>query len=311
MSDDTPRVYRGLTRRTRWLLSRQEDYDVDFKRTVSAIDQGDLVAFANSPTGGTLLVGVDEGKGPDGRQCGVVVGCAVGDREKLLLQNKATDCVPPVKLEIFIENTGRNPIFRLEIPSGLDKPYCTRRGTYKIRGDGRTDAIFPVRLLAIFMENESERFRQRFRQATGQLQGGKGTVDPELINDLAGLEERLNTMLGRILATAAEAEHESSQAKWYSDEALELLRTSDKRLQRLALTMRDLHDRVELLMERDGMMAALEDRRRREVHAFLSTMGPSSAERLMLAARAQFPHLPRQQLGRWVNEMLETRPRRD
>ena len=58
---------------TKQLLSRPEGLEVDFKRDAEAVKQDDLVAFANSG-GGVILVGVDESKGRNGVQKGIVVG---------------------------------------------------------------------------------------------------------------------------------------------------------------------------------------------------------------------------------------------
>lgn len=304
----TQRTFKGLTRRTRLLLARQEDYDVEFKRSVAGIDQGDLVAFANSPRGGTLLLGVDEGMGPDGRQCGIVVGCPVGDREKMIIQNKASDCVPPVRAEIFIENTAKRPLIRLEIPSGPNKPYCTRRGTYKIRGDGRTDAMYPLRLLSIFVEKEGERFLERFRRATGQMKSSVQADFTAVLSDLASMEERINASLGQIFRTASEAELESSQAKGYSDETLELLRISARRLGRIEGALRNNNDKVDFLLEHLGLVEALGEEQRKAVFEFLERqrrrLPTASPEQLMHEARARFSGVAREELSSWVTEFL-------
>ena len=139
--------YRGLTQRTRSLLRVSEGMNVDFKREVSGIKSRDLVAFANTPLGGTILVGIDEYTDAEGVQRGRVVGCDVDDNARLVIVNKATDCFPTVELAIFVENVAKKPILRIEIPPGHYKPYCTQRGEYCIRSDARVRALFPDELL--------------------------------------------------------------------------------------------------------------------------------------------------------------------
>eukprot|EP01155_Anaeramoeba_flamelloides_P029288 Anaeramoba_flamelloidesa849851_7.p2 GENE.a849851_7~~a849851_7.p2 ORF type:complete len:129 (+),score=22.96 a849851_7:54-440(+) len=123
------REYRRLSRRTKYLLSLPEGLNVDFKREVQAVKSSDLVAFANTPQGGTLLIGIDEYTSDNGVQRGRVVGCDVDDKARLTLVNKSTGCIPNVEVQIFTENLAAStPILRVEIPSGLHKPYCTQRG---------------------------------------------------------------------------------------------------------------------------------------------------------------------------------------
>jgi ATP-dependent DNA helicase RecG len=175
-------IFRTLSARVKLLLAGEEGFDVDFKRSLSGLENEDLVAFANSARGGTILVGVDEYKESNGRQRGKIVGCPVGDKEKVGIINRAQNCIPPVEIEIFIENTSNRPFFRIEIPSGNNKPYCTPGGTYKTRGDGRNLPLLPSHLLTTFMENESRDFLEKFRSATKEL-------DTRLYSLMGRLEE--------------------------------------------------------------------------------------------------------------------------
>ncbi|QGS68108.1 hypothetical protein CV093_04025 [Oceanobacillus sp. 143] len=120
----------NLSERVKTFLKKEEGYDVEFKRNLKGLSVDDLVAFANSPTGGTILVGVDESTDKDGKQVGEIVGCNIGDNEKLTILNKANDCHPSVDVEIHVENEGDTPFYRIEIPSGDHKPYSTFKGTY-------------------------------------------------------------------------------------------------------------------------------------------------------------------------------------
>jgi ATP-dependent DNA helicase RecG len=197
----SPGEHAGISERARDLLSRQEDRDVDFKRQLSGLASADLVAFANSPTGGAILIGVDEAVAGNGLQRGLIVGCAAGDKEKLIILNKAESCVPPIEVEIFVENTAELPFLRIEIPSGPAKPYCTRKGIYAIRGDGRTKALLPGRLLSLFLETEAEQFFTRFREATGELESSLTVLKSQVVAEFADLLARVERMEGEIAAS--------------------------------------------------------------------------------------------------------------
>jgi ATP-dependent DNA helicase RecG len=191
----------GVSTRAQLLLNRQEGKDVDFKRQLSGLASADLVAFANSPTGGAILIGVDEVAGNNGLQRGVIVGCPVGDKERLIILNKAESCVPPIDVEVYVENADEIPFLRIEIPSGADKPYCTRKGIYAIRGDGRTKALLPGRLLTLFLETEAEQFFARFRAATGELEGSLKVLKSQVVDEFADLLNRVERMEAEIAAS--------------------------------------------------------------------------------------------------------------
>ncbi len=180
-------VYMSISRKSRALLNRQEGLDVDFKMTIKAVEATDLVAFANSEKGGTILVGVGEAEDENSMQKGKIIGCLVGDKERLFVLSKAESCVPPVEVNLIIENYARKPFYRIEIPSGKEKPYCTAGGTYKIRGDGRTNTLLPGRLLSLFIEKQSEIFFNRFREATKELGKSMLSSNSELQEELHGL----------------------------------------------------------------------------------------------------------------------------
>ena len=158
--------FREITSRTRELLDGQEGYNIDFKKNVDGIKSKDIVAFANSKYGGTILCGVAETQTSSGIQRGKIVGCAVSDKEKIKIVNKAQSCFPTIDIEIIIENTAHRPLFRIEIFKGKNRPYCTNEGAYLIRGDGRNIPLSPNDLLDIFLEEQGEKFLKRFNNAT-------------------------------------------------------------------------------------------------------------------------------------------------
>ncbi len=177
--------YAGLSEKAEVLLGSQESRILDFKESVGGLSSDDIVSFANSETGGTILLGVREMKDSQGRQTTEIVGCEIGDRAKLSILGKAGSCVPPVEVFVVVENCdGGKPFLRVEIPPGLRKPYSTAGGTYKIRGDARNNPLTPDRLLALFMEAENAQFINRFSQATQDLEVGISELKSRLLSEM-------------------------------------------------------------------------------------------------------------------------------
>lgn len=218
--------YKSISKRSKELLKREEDFDVEFKETISALDNDDLVAFANSERGGTIFVGVKETKTKKGRQQVSIKGCNVGDSQKQKILGKAESCVPPVGVHIIVENSGKTPFYRIEIPSGKDKPYATLGGIYKIRGDGRAKALLPGDLLNMFMASEGKKFIERFSSATKQLENEVERTRAKMVEDMKEMSYSLETLafntenkLEEIFQTAEQAQTSSEEATAYSDEA--------------------------------------------------------------------------------------------
>ncbi|MBS4537738.1 ATP-binding protein [Clostridium sp. D2Q-11] len=229
--------YKNISDRAKYLLNREEGYDVDFKQSLSGLDSSDFVAFANSDKGGAILIGVKEVE-IKGRQRGQVVGCPVGDTEKMSILSKADSCIPPIEVKVYIENSEKTPFYRIEILTGREKPYCTSGGTYKIRGDGRNNAILPRKLLQMFLQSESEIFINRFQIATKEFENHltdtKNKVNTEMDNLLKNVEimqVSVENSLDRVFKSAENAEYISNQAMSYSDKSLNLIKSIDKRIE--------------------------------------------------------------------------------
>jgi hypothetical protein len=161
--------FQAISDRANGLLSREEGFDVAFRKSILVLESDDLVSFANSKNGGTILIGVGRIKSRNSRQGAAVLGCPVGDKDRLKILIKSSQCVPPVPVFVFAENCAENPFYRIEIPSGPHKPYCTSGGTYKIRGDGRNEMLYPDQLLALFLESGGEELVRWFHQAATSL----------------------------------------------------------------------------------------------------------------------------------------------
>jgi hypothetical protein len=162
------RKYLGISTRAKVLLNKEESFDVDFKSN-SELSIEDLVAFANSELGGTILLGVDEIENEDGTQKGKIIGCNVSDMNKLKIVNKANQCIPHIDISIHIENSKDNPFYRIEIPSSKNKPHCTQKGIYKTRGDGANKPLLPQELLRIYLDSESDNFLKKYSKATIEM----------------------------------------------------------------------------------------------------------------------------------------------
>lgn len=214
----------GLRKRTKTLsktaqslLRGGENEKVDFKRSAKGIHSEDLVAFANTRRGGHILVGVDEFVGPDGAQHGVVKGCDVSDQTIVEILNKAMVCVPPVAMDVYIENLDHAPILRISFPPSEARPHCTPKGTYCIRDGSRNRGLHPSELLEIFLDTEARSFAQKFEAAANKISDDLASLEANLeftieamadqlewteVN-LGGTEGKINSILNYVVALDA------------------------------------------------------------------------------------------------------------
>jgi ATP-dependent DNA helicase RecG len=213
--------FKGLSARAAALLAGDENLNVDFKESPTNLDADDFVQFANSPVGGALLIGVRETKNERGNQRGQIRGCSITDKNKLMLLAKASSCVPPIHTELFVENTSRSPFYRVEIPSGPHKPYCTSGGTYKIRENGRKQPLNPPQLLQLFLDTQAGEFLKRFSQATKRLEEDLTGVSDQL----AQLEHDVQSKLEDIFYSATNASSLADEAMSNSDDARSTIET--------------------------------------------------------------------------------------
>lgn len=255
------REYQRLTKRTSQMLASTESVNVDFKRDVSGVKSSDIVALANAPNGGTLLIGVDEYTTQDGLQRGKIVGCEVDDNARLMIINKATDCYPNVDVQIYIENLKAKAIMRIEVPSGHLKPYCSPRGEYSIRAEGRNRALYPEELLLIFMDSEGEKFLSRFRTAVTQLEDQVGSINRSLSNDMLTVAQHIHDLDGQLQRTLGRLARITDSTKKRSRNLLHTLKDSQDSLDKLErfliddanfeqrqITLQRLESKVDLLL---------------------------------------------------------------
>lgn len=318
VKDSTKNSFKTLSKRVRLLLNHEEGYDVEFKQSLSGLDNSDLVAFANSEAGGSVLVGVRETRTGKHRQKGEIIGCPTGDKEKVSIINKAEDCVPPVEIEIFIENLNRIPFYRLEIPSGNKKPYSTAGGVYKIRGDGRVKALLPGRLLSMFVETESQQFIERFREATKMLE--KGLMDTkskitkeinELLSNIQGVEdkmEEIDASLEQIFSSAESAESLSDEAMGFSDETLGMAHELDRKIENIEDSTFHMDDKIDAFLNHFGIENPFVTRLRtmveKAIEEDLKSKRKIKKRELLKTLQDCFPGATKEQLVLWYTEKV-------
>jgi hypothetical protein len=222
-----------LSDRSLAMIASNENANVDFKREANGVKSSDLVAFANSESGGTLLIGVDEFTDSQGLQKGVVVGCEVDDNARLMMINKATDCVPNVEIQIFIENLSDKPMMRIEVPSGRMKPYCTSRGEYSMRTEGRNRALYPEELLTIFMDREGDKFLSRFKNAVAQLEERVDQVNVSLSDDMDAVAKHIHDLDTQLQKTLGHVGRLTDSSKKRSRTLLQTLKDSQVAIEKL------------------------------------------------------------------------------
>lgn len=174
-----------------YLLENGESDIVDYKKSAEGVSAEDLVAFANSEFGGSILVGVAEAARADGSQYGLAVGCEITDAVMLQLINKATSCIPPISVNIYPEVISGIQILRVDIASSPSKPHCTQKGIYNRRDGSRNRPLHPSELLAIFLHNEEVTFARKFQSAAEKITTDLGSLEKNLEKSISDMGDRL------------------------------------------------------------------------------------------------------------------------
>lgn len=251
-------THKKISQRARKLLASGENSDVDYKRDVGGLHPEDLAAFANSPKGGAIMVGVREARSSDGSQRGEIVGHPIDDGTRLKIIQKAQYCSPPVHVEIHIENGASKPFLRIEVPSGTQKPYSTADGTYKIRGDGRNNPLLPEQLLKLFLEREGMEFAKRFTEATAEL-------DEQMyraVQAAESVEDVVHQKLGEISDLLGWAESKAG-------ETANVTKAVSEQVDSLYHYTKDQSLRVRALMEKVGASDPIKSKTENEIRTLL------------------------------------------
>lgn len=212
---------KSLSETTRGFLSSGEGQLVDFKRAPDGVSAEDLVAFANAAEGGTILAGVGE-QTLDGAQVGFVIGCDVGDNAILQLLNKAINCLPPVSIDVAIENMADKPVLRIEVPPSPTKPHCTPKGVYCRRDGARNRALHPTELLRIFLETEAQVFAERFESAADHIAQEIGNLESSLENTINNMAAQLGWAESNLDDTSSAIDTVLAYAKRIDGEAADI-----------------------------------------------------------------------------------------
>ena len=173
------------------MLEGGETDAVDFKRHPDGLHAEDLVAFANTESGGDILIGVDKITSADGSQAGVPIGCDLSDKTLLQILNKASACIPPIALRLFAENLADKPILRLNIPRSESRPHCTPKGVYCRRDGSRIRPLHPTELLRVFLDSEGKVFAQRFEESASR-------ITQSMVELEEGLGDRIDSMASEL-----------------------------------------------------------------------------------------------------------------
>ncbi len=210
-----------MTMRPRKLkLPKAEDLDFELKLTAGAIENKDLVAFANSPSGGVIIVGVREDRRKKVFDENDIEGCDCGDSEKQRILGKARSCIPPINVDIEVRKHKKLTCFWVTIPSSQMKPHCTGGGTYSIRGDGTTNPLAPMQLLELLVNREGDVFLKRFGEATQSLTTDVDKLKGKLESQFNDLRERVSWFEGQVEASLEGIASNASDASSFADETL-------------------------------------------------------------------------------------------
>ena len=246
--------FKAISKRSKELLQSGENLHVDYKEKLKGLHAEDFVAFANSTHGGAILIGVKENTNELGQQIGTPNGCEISDDAKLQIISKALSCIPPIQVEVFTENTQKKAFYRIEIPTGEHKPYCTNSGTYKIREDARNSPIHPKQLLTMFLEKEGKEFRDRFADATGNLE--QQMIDTlQLVGEL---ENAINSKIDEISSSMGWAEYEASSAKNTID-------TVDSYTKAIHRNSEKLNTRIEAVLSQLNLKDPIKENTKKEI----------------------------------------------
>ena len=118
-------------------------------------------------------------------------GCDVSDATILQVLNKAVSCIPPVSIDIYIENLDDKPILRVEIPPSQTKPHCTPKGVYCRRDGVRNRPLHPSELLRLFLDSEASAFAARFEVAAERITDELSKLESSLASSISSMSDQL------------------------------------------------------------------------------------------------------------------------
>lgn len=283
---------------------------MDFKELTKGLEPVDIVAFANSDRGGAILVGVAEIRKAKVPQQSLIKGCKVGDKEKLAIMNKASSCVPPISVEVYVENSSRKPFYRIEIPRGAFRPYCTASGHYAIRSDGLNSNLLPKQLLAMFMEVESGVFIERFREATKELGNEFGRVKGEIINDMVDLSATVDVMGVEVQNTLGDLSTTAEDSHSYIGDLEQAIGSLDYKVIDLSKGVYNVDNKLKVILQHLGIEDPWIKTAKQIIGNFVTNLEPQERKKPRLRKKmlkyfeANFPDATSKQLSNWYKEAV-------
>ncbi len=106
------------------LINQGEGFHLEFKESVNAKINKELVAFANAK-GGRIIVGVDDN--------GKIVGKKLSNAAKSEIQTIARNCDPSIDIQLEVVEDEPN-VFIVNVQAGLNKPYRCTEGFFLREG---------------------------------------------------------------------------------------------------------------------------------------------------------------------------------
>lgn len=137
------------------LFSGKAHGSIAFKPSLAALDEEDLVAFANSNGGGVIVLGVEQSRKARGGKTLQVIGSPAGARERRKIVEMAKRCVPPVEISISALAHEGKKLLRIDIAQSARRPHCTSRGTYMIREAHASVPLTPDKLGSLLVPQPS------------------------------------------------------------------------------------------------------------------------------------------------------------
>lgn len=104
--------WKYMSGRVRDLLGGETEEAVVLVGSLEGVESG-LLAFVAEEGGGALIVGVE---GEEDSDDWIVVGCDVDEETRQRVLELSEGCQPPLGVDVYVENTAREPFLRIEIP---------------------------------------------------------------------------------------------------------------------------------------------------------------------------------------------------
>lgn len=145
-------------------IKKGESVTCDFK-TNENIEQEDIISFANA-NGGKIVLGVKENKKDNKFE---VVGIVFDDKVRCSLSSKIDGCSPKIKYQIediLIEN---KTVVVITIDEGIEKPYMTSGGTFKVRVGTSNRPISQTELSDMVIKREIEQFTGHYNKIKEEI----------------------------------------------------------------------------------------------------------------------------------------------